>query len=158
MPLDKSGKFHGNVQRAMGADKHASKPPAGHASSMSPTTEDGAAHESDGGSHTTLHDHGDGTFHTEGHDGEKTEHPHIGHALAHMAGKHGGGSKHMNIHADGMGGHTSHHVAEDGKVQGPHDTGNLEELKSSMDNFLNEEGSEYGGKGLGGHAGSDGGY
>ena len=39
----------------------------------------------DGAGHTELHDHGDGTFHTVTPDGEKTEHPHLGHALAHIA-------------------------------------------------------------------------
>lgn len=32
----------------------------------------------------TLHSHGDGTFHTETEDGERVEHPHIGHALNHI--------------------------------------------------------------------------
>ena len=91
---------------------------------------------------TTLHDHGDGTFHTESHDGESVDHPHIGHALAHMAGKHGGGAKHMNVHENGMGGHTSHHVGEDGQAQGPHDHDNIESLKDHLGKFFDEEENE----------------
>lgn len=105
--------------------------------------------------HTTLHDHGDGTFHSEGSDGEKVEHPSIGHAMMHMASKHSDG-KHMHIHSDGMGGgHTSHQVSDGGKPEGPHDHENIEALKDHMGKFLNEEENEWGGgdygKSGGGH-------
>ena len=52
------------------------------------------------------------------------------------------GGKHMHVHSDGMK-HTTHHVGEDGEVQGPHDHENIEALKQHMDQFLNEEGQEY---------------
>lgn len=68
--------------------------------------------------HTTMHDHGDGTFHTEHEDGTKTEHPSLGHALMHMAAKHAPGDKHMHMHHDGVN-ITSHHADEDGEVHGP---------------------------------------
>ncbi len=151
MPLDKKGGFHLNTQRAMASDKASAPkgPEIKHA---------GAA--VDGGSHTTLHDHGDGTFHTEGHDGSSEEHPHLGHALAHMAGKHGGGAKHMNVHADGMGGHTSHHVDSDGQAQGPHDHENIEALKDHLGKFFDEEANEWKGEDYGkaGGAHESGGY
>lgn len=86
MPHDKAGKFHLGSQRAHAADK-AAAPAAPHGG--------GAPHEPgmDGGeaASTTLHDHGDGSFHTEGHDGEHVEHPDMQSAMSHIAGKHGGG-------------------------------------------------------------------
>ena len=38
--------------------------------------------------HTQLHDHGDGTYHTIMPGGIKTEHPELGHALAHIGREH----------------------------------------------------------------------
>ena len=89
---------------------------------------------------TTLHDHGDGTFHTESEDGERTEHPHIGHALMHMAGKHDGGMHHMTS-SDGMGDMKSHSTMG-GEVDGPHDYQNIEQAKNALSQFFNEEESE----------------
>lgn len=94
--------------------------------------------EKESASHTTLHEHGDGTYHTEGHDGERTEHPHIGHALMHMAAKHSEG-KHMHVHEGEDGEHTTHHVGEDGKVEGPHDHENIEAVKEHLGKFFDEE-------------------
>ena len=105
-----------------------------------------------GSAHTTLHDHGDGTFHSEGHDGEKMEHPSIGHALMHLAGKHGDGGKHLHAHQGEDGSHTTHQ--HDGsQVQGPHDHENIEALKEHLGKFFDEEGSEKGGgyESSGGH-------
>lgn len=143
MPRDSKGNFHMNAQRAAAAEKMPVKPKPVAITHSAVRESDGM----EGGSHTTLHDHGDGTFHTEGHDGEHTEHPHIGHALMHMAAKHGGGGKHMHVHSDGMGTHTTHHTGEDGQVEGPHDHENMEALKQHMDQFLGEEeneGSDWG--------------
>lgn len=98
-----------------------------------------------GGEHTTLHAHGDGTYHTEGHDGERTEHPHIGHALAHMAAKHEPDGKHSHVHHEDGGGHVSHHSGGGEGVSGPHDHENLEALKNHMGKFLNEEENEWSG-------------
>src|ERR1700676_1684351 len=70
----------------------------------------------DGAGHTELHDHGDGTFHTVTPDGEKTEHPHLGHALAHIAHHHMPDGAHSHVHHQEEGGHVSHHVKEDGAV------------------------------------------
>lgn len=51
------------------------------------------------------------------------------------------GGKHMHVHHDGMS-ITSHHVGDDGEVQGPHEHENLEALKQHMDQFFDEEGAE----------------
>jgi hypothetical protein len=109
--------------------------------------------ESGGKASTTLHDHGDGSYHTEGSDGEKVEHPDIGHALMHMAGKHSDG-EHMHAHKGEDGSLTSHQVGEDKQVQGPHNHENIEALKDHMGKFLNEEEGEWKGQdyGGGGHA------
>ena len=163
MPRDSQGNFHLNTQRALGADKarkltapgapqpggpvHAPKPAAppkpGGSRPGEINTESREDRQAESAAHTTLHDHGDGTFHSEGHDGEQVEHPHIGHALMHMAQKHAPGIKHMHVQHDGVE-HVSHHVGEDGEVQGPHSHENMEALKQHMDQFLNEEENESG--------------
>lgn len=48
------------------------------------------------------------------------------------------GGKHMHVHHH-EGGITTHHVGEDGKVEGPHDHENTEALKEHMGKFLDEE-------------------
>ena len=105
----------------------------------------GGKPEADGGEHSKLFDHGDGTFHTETSGGERTEHPHIGHALVHLGAHHEPDGKHFHVHQDGGGGHTSHQAAEGGHAEGPHDHENIEALKEHMDQFLNEEAQESGG-------------
>lgn len=50
------------------------------------------------------------------------------------------GGKHMHVHSDGFS-HTTHHVGEDGQVQGPHEHPDMEALKDHMSNFF-EEGQE----------------
>jgi hypothetical protein len=94
-----------------------------------------------GASATFLHAHGDGTYHTEHEGGGRTEHPTLGHALMHMANHHEPGGKHAHVHSEG-GVHTLHTVDENGNHEGPHDHQNLDELHSSMDRFLDEEGQE----------------
>lgn len=111
------------------------------------------ASEHESGSSTSLHSHGDGSFHTEGGAGERTEHPSLGHALMHMAHQHAPEGKHVHVHSSG-GMHSMHTVDDNGDNQGPHDHGNLEELKSSMDQFLGEEGQE-GSSGYGSENNSD---
>lgn len=94
----------------------------------------------EGGEHSELHPHGDGSYHTIT-GGQKTEHPDITHAMAHMAGHHEPDGKHSHVmhHEDGS--HTSSHHA-DGETSGPHDHENLEVLKDHFDQFMNEEGQE----------------
>jgi hypothetical protein len=58
---------------------------------------------------------------------------------SHLKALHGEmGGKHMHVHAH-EGGFTTHHVGEDGNVEGPHDHENIERLKEHMDQFLSEE-------------------
>lgn len=94
-----------------------------------------------GGEMTSLHSHGDGTFHTEHSDGSREEHPHLGHALMHMAAKHEPESKQMHVKHDGMS-MTSHGVHEGGEHDGPHDHENIEALKDHMGKFFDEEENE----------------
>ena len=51
------------------------------------------------------------------------------------------GGKHMHVHHDGIM-HTSHQIGEDGEVEGPHDHENIEELKSHLGKFFDEEEGE----------------
>ena len=44
-----------------------------------PKPEMGGEHE-EGGAQFQIHDHGDGTFHSITKDGQRTEHPHVGHS------------------------------------------------------------------------------
>ncbi len=112
MPKDARGNFHGNIGRAMAADKNAMPAPKAKASAM------GAA------APMAPQDDGSG-------------------AGEHLKAYHDamGGGKAMLVHHDGMN-ITSHQIGEDGEVQGPHDHQNLEELKSAMDQFLDEEANE----------------
>jgi hypothetical protein len=129
MPLDGKGKFHINSQMASSSDKLEGTVPAGEG--------EGKPHE--------LHAHGDGTYHTVSPEGERTEHPHLGHALMHMAAHHEPGAKHMHVMSDGMD-HTTHHVENGGEVQGPHDHENIEAVKEHLGKFFDEEEHEGEGK------------
>ena len=149
MPRDSKGGFHLNSQRAMAADKMAGggKPMAapkmgGAAVAEKPMGEDTG--ESVG--HITIHKHADGGYRTETHDGQTEQHPHLGHALMHAAAHHEPDAKHMHVQHDGMSGEmTSHHVGEDGGVQGPHQHPDAEAAGEHMKQFMAEEGREGGG-------------
>src|SRR5271154_2092917 len=101
------------------------------------------------GVHITVHDHGDGTFHSEHHDGHTEEHPDHLHMTTHIAHHMAPGMMHHHSAHDGFS-HQSHGVNEDGEHDGSHDHDNLDQLKDSMDTFLGEEAQE------GKHDGSDG--
>jgi len=73
-------------------------------------------------------------------DGGSPVHEHLAAMHAQMGGKH------MHVHHDGMT-HTTHHVGEDGQVQGPHDHENIEAVKEHLGKFFNEEEHEDGGYG-----------
>lgn len=121
MPMDQSGKMRPSHQLARAADKAAvTHKPEG---AMKPP---GSSEE--GGDHTELHDHGDGSYHSVI-DGEHTEHPSLGHALMHIATHHEPDGTHMHMHSDGMGIH-SHHVKDGGEVEGPHELESPEEAGS----------------------------
>lgn len=92
------------------------------------------------GHSVTLTAHGDGTYHTQEHGQEsdygmsggresgRTEHPSFGHAIMHIAKHHGPEGDHMHIHGE-EDGYTTHHVMDDGEVEGPHEHANMRELK-----------------------------
>lgn len=98
MPLDKSGKFHMNTQRAMAADKNPMNPPA----KKEPAGDGGKPAEHGGNS---VHEH-----------------------MAAMHAEHGGKHFHHMAHEDGS--HTTHHVGEDGQVQGPHEHPDMEAVQA----------------------------
>jgi hypothetical protein len=81
----------------------------------------------------SVHDHGDGTFHTEHPDGTKEEHPHHLAAMAHVGHKITGGDKHHVVHHDGLSAH-SHSVHEDGQ----HEDHGEEDAHGALDKFLGE--------------------
>ena len=155
MPKDSSGGFHLNYQRAHAADRMKENPMGSAKPKMggSAVAEHEPKMEGEGQSmgHITIHKGEGGGYSTETHDGEKMEHPTLGHALMHAANHHEPDSKHMHVKDDSMGGMESHHVGEDGEVQGPHSHENIEALKQHMDQFLNEEGHEGGGMEHEGH-------
>jgi len=103
---------------------------------------DGPGGKDEKGSSITLHAHGDGTYHTTNgeYGGKRTDHASIGAALMHIAKRHSDGD-HMHIQSTDQK-LTTHHVAEGGKVQGPHDHANLRSLKQSLGKFLDEESKE----------------
>ena len=109
MPMDAKGKYHMNPHHAKMADSMPEKKEQGKAPVKKPT--EAEPEIGDQGEHqsTTLHDHGDGTFHTESADGDMQEHPSIHHALSHMAEKHG----HEPLAAHIM----AHHGMEDGEEE-----------------------------------------
>lgn len=134
MPADMMGKFHMNPQRAKFADKmNADKPKMPEAKPAMAKKPD---EENMSGNMSELHDNGDGSFKTKTSDGEETEHPHIGHALMHMASKHAEG-KHMHIHEDGMG-MVSHHHMGHGNVEGPHEHGSADEAGDHVKDVMGD--------------------
>lgn len=133
MPRDEKGGFHISGLRPVDGKLPGVKAPGIKKPEM-------GAKVAEGGKSTTLHDHGDGTFHSEGHDGAREEHPDIGHALTHIGHMHAEGKRH-HVHHDGMAMH-SHGVNEAGEHDGTHDHENIDELKESMGKFLDEEGKE----------------
>jgi hypothetical protein len=155
MPKDSSGKFHPNIQKAMHADKGmgkgAPKVESEHESAMDGEHEDG------GEGHMQVHDHGDGSFHTMSKDGEQTEHPHIGHMLMHIAAHHAPDAKHIHHMHDGME-HVTHHVAEDGNVEGPHSHPDIEAAKEHMGQVMGDGGGAMPEQEMGAHMGGMRGY
>ena len=154
MPKDSSGGFHLNFQRAHAADrmKGGAKPMGGEKPKMGmgvAVEEKPMGHEPESEGHITIHKGAEGGYHTETHDGEKMEHPTLGHALMHAANHHEPLAKHMHIKDEGMGEMESHHVGEDGEPQGPHSHENLEALKEHLGQFFNEEEHEGEGGGYG---------
>jgi hypothetical protein len=117
MPLDSKGKFRSSTQRAIAADRGMGKdierkaPPA---IAPAPAPESEAGGE-EGPAHT-IYPHEDGSFHSISADGERTDHPHAGHAAAHFMAQHGEG--------------------------GPNDGLDLEELGEALKRFFDEQAEE----------------
>ena len=87
------------------------------------------------------------------HEEPKREQEHESPVHEHLAAMHKEmGGKHMHIHQNEHGEHTTHQVGEDGNVEGPHNHENTEALKHHMDKFLGEEEHEGG---YGGHEEKD---
>jgi hypothetical protein len=99
-------------------------------------------HGGDGESRSTLVSRGDGTHQIEHEDGSTTDHPHIGHALMHLAGKHSDGVHH-HAHSDGMGGGvTTHHSSHGGEPEGPNEHENAESAATEMKELMGGEEGE----------------
>lgn len=129
MPVDSQGRFHNSTQRMMAADRGGK--------SKEPPMQEPKGEPGDGGAKShTIHDHGDGTFHSVSHDGEQTEHPHLGHAAAHFMAKHGEqGHKHLTAHHDGMG-ITTHQAESGGQVEGPDEHPDAQAAGEHMNAFM----------------------
>ena len=88
-----------------------------------------------------VHDHGDGTFHTEHPGGEREEHPDHLHMLAHLGHKVTDGDKHHVVHHDGIAAH-SHSIDEQGNHEDHGESNSAEDAKGALDKFLGEEAEE----------------
>lgn len=93
-------------------------------------------------SSSSLHAHGDGTYHTQSgeYGGKRTDHESIGAALIHLAKAHAEGD-HMHIQGHDEG-YTTHHVKEGGKVQGPNEHKTMGAAKKAVAEAMDSEGSD----------------
>ena len=141
MAMDAAGRHRPNPQIARhydhmaGAGRQApmpGKPPGGDKEPMP-----GEEKESMGS--VTVHDHGDGTMHSEHEDGSRVEHPHVTHMAAHLMAHHAPGDKHMAMSHDGVDMKDSH-ADEGGMVDGPHDHPDIEALKQHVGEHMDGEG------------------
>lgn len=93
---------------------------------------------------TEIAHHADGSASVMHADGEKSEHPSMGHALMKIHAKHEDGPAHlMHVHDGGV---TTHHVEHDGEPQGPTEHPDVESAAEhaketmgggeSMDSFM----------------------
>lgn len=98
---------------------------------------EGGAEHGEAMGKTVIHHMKDGSHHVEHHDGEKSEHPSMGHAGMHMAAKHDGG-EHGHIHAHPEGGATTHHVGMDGQVTGPDEHGSVGEAANHLEGMMGD--------------------
>lgn len=100
----------------------------------------GAANAETGGHGVKLFEHGDGTYHSEHDDGQRVEHPHLGHAILHLAHHHEPGGKHTHIfHHEGGGMHSMSHVDEHGTHSGPDDHTDTDSLKAGLDSAIGND-------------------
>jgi len=103
MAFDKAGKYHMNPARAKMADS--APPKQGNAKQPHDMTKPGP-------------------------EGETADGSDVPKLLEELHAKHGG--KHMHVHHDGIT-MTSHHIGDDGVVEGPHEHATTDDLKSHMD-------------------------
>jgi len=92
------------------------------------------------GSHSSLHAHGDGTYHVMHggeYESERTDHKNIGAALMQLHQMHGEGDG-MHIQGD-EDGYTTHHTNDGGKVRGPHQQKTIHELKRHIQDAMEGE-------------------
>lgn len=135
MSMDSQGKHRPNPQLARRADRmHSMR--SGGGSAPKPGMPDGgdrdpmaSGEEKESVGSVTVHDHGDGTMHSEHSDGSRVEHPDVTHMAAHLMAHHAPGDKHMAMKHDGIKGSDSH-AGEDGAVEGPHDHPDAESMGS----------------------------
>ncbi len=105
MPLDSTGAFRHNHEAANMHSQAAGKSYTPKAASKN--EDDG---NKDGGEHTEVHDHHDGSFHTVHPEHGEVQHESIGQMHAHLSKIHGqDGHSHFHAHHDGSM-HTSHSV------------------------------------------------
>lgn len=97
-----------------------------------------AEHEAEGEKMSSMHDHGDGSFHTMK-DGAREEHPDMGHALMAMASHHKPEGKHFHAHHDGMSVHS--HGSAAGEHDGPNEHASTDEAADHMKNYLSDDDS-----------------
>jgi hypothetical protein len=140
--FDGLGKMRGGERNSSYIPKpHDSKPAREREAEPSKKLMQGNEGENDGEKIHEVHEHGDGTFHTEHPDGTKEEHPDHLHLLAHLGHHLTSGDKHHIVHHDGIAAH-SHSIDEAGQHEdhGEHNTAN--EAREAMDKFLGEESEE----------------
>ena len=145
MPLDATGAFRHNHESAKMHSEAAGK------------KYDMGEQPKEGGEHTEVHNHGDGTFHTV-HGGEKVEHESIGHMHAHLSKVHGEeGHSHFHAHHDGMTHHS--HSAKSGEEPEHREHDEVDGVHDHLDEAMggeheepdgDEAAPEMAGKGLGG--------
>jgi hypothetical protein len=129
-----------------GESKPAGKEPMKPAPGAKPMPESGEG----GKSPMTIHDHGDGTYHSEK-DGMKEEHPDLLHMTTHVAHSHAPESKHHHSMHDGFA-HATHGVTEDGQHHGTNEHESGDQAANEMKQFMGGEsdGGDWGSKEKGG--------
>lgn len=116
------------------------------AAAPKPAAKEAPMPESGDGKQMTVHDHGDGTFHTEA-GGQHEEHPDLLHMTTHIAHHHAPESKHHHSSHDGFS-HQTHGVSEDGQHQGTNEHESTDDAANEMKSFMGggeeDQGAEHG--------------
>lgn len=137
MPLDSQGKHRPNQQLARRADQmHAAR--SGAPKPGMPPGGDGDPMSGESAGSVTVHDHGDGTMHTEHEDGSLVDHPDATHMAAHLMAHHSPGDKYMAMSHNGMEMKSSH-ADENGQVDGPTEHPDTEAMADHMRGVMDGE-------------------